>query len=114
MPQNAEEYRRMSAVNLIGAVRKDPSGAHITHVRWGIAGEESDSWFREPSTTAVNEIVDRILAGDAVYALLDPHDLTRTGPPVRVVAGEGTSESIEAYDSRSGDPLPTLMKLPAC
>ncbi len=108
----------MSAVNLIGAVRKDASGAHITHVRWGIAGEESGTWFREPSTTSVNEIVDRILAGDSVYTLLDAEDLTRTGPPVRVVAGESTSptagESIEAYDSHSGEALPTLMKLPAC
>ncbi|MES2976618.1 MAG: hypothetical protein V4757_23605 [Pseudomonadota bacterium] len=110
----------MSAVNLIGAVRRDVSGAFITHVSWGIAGEESDTWFREPSTTGVNEIVDRILAGDSVYTLLDPKDLTRTGPPVRVVAAEGESasagavESIEAYDSRSGEALPTLMKLPAC
>lgn len=102
------------AVNLIGGVRRDATGRQITHVHWGIAGDESNTWFREPSTTGVNEIVDRILAGDAVYTLLDPTDPTRTGPPVRVVAGEGSSESIEAYDPGSGKPLPTLHQLPAC
>ena len=101
-------------VNLIDAVRTDDSGGRITHVRWGIAGDESDSWFREPSTTGVTEIIDRILAGDSVYALLDSEDLSKTGPPVRVVAADATTESIEAYDMRSGKPLATLLNLPAC
>ena len=102
----------MSVVNLIDAVRTDASGLLITHVHWGILAEKGDDWFREPSTTGVTEIVDRILAGDPVYALPDRKNLEQPGPPVRVVAGD--AESIEAYDASTGKPLPTLMKLPSC
>ncbi|RYX90158.1 MAG: hypothetical protein EOO28_30530 [Comamonadaceae bacterium] len=103
--------------NLIDAVRLAPGGSRITHVRWGIREDGSHAWFREPSTTPVIEVVDRILAGDTVYALAAGGDASRPGPPVRVLAaGEGDSdgESIEAFDAATGQPLDTLLTLPAC
>lgn len=103
----------MSVINLIDAVRLAPGGTRITHVRWGIREDGSDAWFREPSTTPVIEVVDRILAGDTVYAIAAGGDPSRPGPPVRVLAA-GDGESIEAFDAATGKPLDTLLNLPAC
>lgn len=101
-----------AVINLIEAVRTDASGRRITHVRWGIAGDEAGTWLTEPSITRVTELADRILAGDRTHALAAPDAAPEAGPPVRVVAGD--MESIEAYDAGSGRPLATLLQLPAC
>jgi hypothetical protein len=101
-----------AVINLIEAVRTDASGQRITHVRWGIVGDDGGSWLTEPSTTSVTELADRILAGDRTHALTAADAPADAGPPVRVVAGD--IESLEAYDAGSGRPLPTLLQLPAC
>jgi hypothetical protein len=91
---------RMMGVNImatfgIDAVRIDPSNDRITHVRWAAVDPATREWSSPTSIADVDEVVNAIHRGDAVWSLFTLGGTRFLGPKIIAVSHVNGHDGID-------------------